>query len=424
MAATLTFERLGLVSGFALLLANASVGPVQATEGYFLHGYGARSKALGGAGAADTRDATAAALNPAGLTHVGNEADLAVSFFSPWRDVTGSGPPGFTPSGEVESDNHLFAVPNLAVSYRLAPNPFADVVAFTVYGNGGMNTEYPTRGGPGVFQGGKAGVNLLQAFASVAFAKQFGNVSFGVAPIVSYQQFKATGLGAFGVTDAELDRAFGGGVRGGVEWSITNQLRLGVSGTSRIYSQPFKTYDNLFAEDGDFDTPPSLQAGIAYDLTPNITVLADYRRIWFSSVNSVGNPSTNALLGIPFGADNGPGFGWDDVDAVKFGIEWRTSPKLTLRAGYAYNTNPIDARDVQLNILAPAVVQQHFTAGAQVKLNDRWDVEVAGYYAPEETVSGYEIIGNPQHRVDISMDQFEVTLGVKYHFDATSAALK
>jgi hypothetical protein len=37
--------------------------------------------------------------------------------------------------------------------------------------------------------------------------------------------------------------------------------------------------------------------------------MADYKRIWYSSVASVGNPSTNIVSGAKLGEDNGPGFG-------------------------------------------------------------------------------------------------------------------
>lgn len=407
---------------------------VHATEGYFQHGYGARSKALGGTGAADTRDSTGVSLNPAGLVHVDNEWAAAVSAFSPRREFEGGVGVGFTPEGTVESDTNWFAVPNLSASYRLAPNPFVDVIGFSVYGSGGMNTDYPgvDRGGPtGIFLGGPLGVDLQQALISVAFAKTIApGVSVGVAPILARQQIKLRGLGAFApgssdpgyVTNNGTDVSWGVGVRGGVEWAVAPNIRLGIAGNSPIWSEEFDKYRGLFAEQGSFDIPASIQAGIAVDVTPSLTILADYRHIWFGSIASIANPSTNAAL---LGSDNGPGFGWDDVDVVKLGVEWRSTPTLTLRAGYSYATNPISSRDVQFNILAPAVVQHHITAGFEYKVDKAWSVEFAGLYAPEETVSGYEIPpGNPGHAIDISMYQFEATFGVKYKFGAEEAPLK
>lgn len=414
--------------GVFVALAGAATS-AYATEGYFQHGYGARQKALGGAGAADSRDATATALNPAGLVHADNEVDVSASLFSPWREFNGGGAPAtFTPIGEVESDSNLFLIPNLAASYRLSGNPFADVIAISLYGSGGLNTDYPGIArpgfpGPGIFQDGRLGVDLQQALLSVAIAKTIApGLSVGIAPIVARQQIKIRGLAPFAAGSSDpanvsgngLDVTWGVGVRGGVEWVAAPGLRFGVAGNSRIYSQPFEKYRGLFAEQGDFDIPASIQAGVAYDVTPSLTLLADYRHIWFGSIKSIANSSTNAAL---LGSGNGPGFGWDDVDVLKLGIEWRTSPVLTLRAGYSYATNPISSRDAEFNILAPAVVQNHFTAGFEYKWDRSWSVEFAGLYVPEETVSGVEIPpGNPGHGVDISMYQFEGTVGVKYKF--------
>ena len=405
-----------LAMSAGILTGAIALSPASATEGYFQNGYGARQKALAGAGVADSRDATAAALNPAGLVHVGTEASIAASLFSPRREVES---PAF--GGTVESGSNYFVVPNLAASYRFAPNPYVDVIGFTVYGNGGMNADWPSypNFGNGIFGGGKLGVDLQQALISIAFAKQLGPVAVGIAPILARQQFKARGLSAFGITENDTDVSWGGGVRGGAEISLSPALRIGVAASSRIWTQDFDKYSGLFAERGGFDIPPSLQAGIAFDLTPNLTLLADYKHIWFGSVKSIANPSTNPP---PFGADNGPGFGWDDVDVLKLGVEWRTSPDLTLRAGYAYATNAIGERDVQLNILAPAVVQHHITAGFEYQLRKNLSVELAGLYAPEGEQSGYFLDGVTP--LELRMHQYEATVGFKYKWGEEAAPLK
>ena len=189
--------------------------------------------------------------------HSPNEVSLSLSLFSPRREIEGSGAAGFTPTGVVESDSNYFIVPNIAFAYKLAPNAFVDVIGVTLYGNGGMNTDYPAVPRPGacvgapsttgVFCDGVAGVDLQQAFLSVTLAKQFGNFAVGVAPILARQQFSADGLGAFagaGVAIAgnPTDVSWGYGVRGGVEVSVTPNVRLGLAGSSRIYMQEFDKY--------------------------------------------------------------------------------------------------------------------------------------------------------------------------------------
>lgn len=418
----------------AIGLASIS-GSAVATEGYFQHGYGARHKALAGAGVADGQDATTIALNPAALWRAPNEFSLAVSGFMPYRFMEGNNIPGFTPSAHVESDSNFFLIPNMAWSYKLAPGSFIDVVGLSVYGNGGMNTDYPavTGGafcpapGAGIFCSfDRTGVNLQQAFVSLAASKRLGTLSVGIAPVIARQQFEANGITAFGVTGNVTDVTWGYGIRAGIEWEMTPGIRFGLAGNSRIYMERFKKYSSLFAEQGDFDIPASLQAGVAIDLGKHLTVMADYKHIWYGSIKSISNPSANAFI-APFGAPNGPGFGWHDIDIFKLGVEWKATRDLTLRAGYAFNTNPIKSADVMFNILAPGVVQHHFTGGFEYRLDAKWSLEAAAFYAPEKIITGPELaapFGNPAHLIDIGMHQFEVTLGVKYKWGTPDEPLK
>lgn len=416
--------RLGLAA--ATLSAITLVQPAAALEGYFQHGYGARHKALAGAGAADGRDATISVINPAGLVHAQDEIDTAYGLFSPTREMEGSGAPGMTPTGKYESNTLEFFIPNLAAAYRVDGNPLVDVVGIVVWGNGaGTNyrnfdrTASPClNGGTGMYCGGPAGVDLQQMFLTLTVAKQLTpDFSVGFGPTFARQQFRAKGLSLFAPVSNSIDAAWGYGVSGGVEWSIARHLRFGAAIASRTYMGSFEKYADLLADHGDCDVPAYGQAGFAYDVDPALTIMVDYQRIAYGSVPCVANAATNMLF-APFGAPNGPAFGWRDIDAVKIGAEWRYTPDVTLRAGYAYNTPLFGPRDVQLDILAPAATQHHLTAGGAWRIDADWTIELAGMYAPESTVSGNEIFPSPAHGVAVSTEQYEVTLGVKYFYDS------
>ena len=217
------------------------------------------------------------------------------------------------------------------------------------------------------------------------------------------------------------DESWGVGARAGVEWKATRNIRFGVSGNAPIHMSNFDRYRGLLAEQGNFDVPGTIQAGVAVDVMPHLTLLADYKHVWFSSVASIGNPSTNFPGVAPFGADNGAGFGVKDVDVIKLGLEWQHSPALTLRAGYSYNTAPIGSRDADLNIVTLGIVQHHLTGGLKYELTRAWDVELAAMYAPRATVTGTELLtaGRP---VEIEMSQFEFTVGAVYRFGSREPA--
>ena len=120
-----------------------------ATDGLFGNGTGARNKALAGAGVADQNDATAMINNPAGMVNSDTQFTGSTSLFSPVRSFTGSGNPGFTPSGTHESDTEYFLIPNLAYVYRMDAN---SAFGLSMSGNGGMNTDYNNTPNPGCAQ--------------------------------------------------------------------------------------------------------------------------------------------------------------------------------------------------------------------------------------------------------------------------------
>lgn len=408
---------------------------------------GARQKALSGAGVADGNDATSIALNPAGLVHSPDEWSLSVTGLHPLRGFDGAdfGPfPGFTPSGSRDSNSNYFLIPNFAWVRRVQDVALFDLIAVSVYGNGGLNTDYPAapgspacgflpvpNPGTGPYCFGKTGVNLQQSFLSVAFAKTIApGLSVGVAPIISRQQIELEGLQVFAgnsinpaaVTNNGTESSLGVGIRGGIEWSALPNLRVAVAGSSRIESTHFERYKGAFAEGGELDIPATVQAGIAYDVTPSFTLLADYKRIFFDDVRAYNNPSTSPF---PLGSDLGPGFGWGDIDVFKVGAEWDIYPQLTLRAGYSYNTDVVGSRDILFNILSPSTTNHTFSGGLEYRYDNRWSFEFAGAYVPYDTLTGFEPPpGNPTHQVQLYLEQYEATLGVKYRFGDEPAPLK
>ena len=419
----------------ALAIGASSIGlglvgsTASATEGYFQPGYSAVQKSLSGTGVANPEDAMTLAINPAGLTSVGQEFEAGISYFSPYRQYTVTGGPGFVAPGTVKSGQEHFGIPGLAYSHPIDADSSWGVA---IYANGGMNTSYPGSTpnpacGPfsGVYCGFKTGVNMNQLFVSVGYARKHGDWSFGVAPIFAIQQFSAKGLGAFApisaspanLTNNESDYTYGAGVRAGAIWTVSPTVRVGISAATPIWMTKIKKYKGLFVDGGSFDIPWNVSAGVAWDATPDVTLMADYKRIFYSSVPSVGR--STLFTGAPLGSANGPGFGWKDVNVVSLGGEWRASPQWTVRAGYAHNDNPIGSADVTLNILAPGVITDHFSGGVSYKLTDRDTIDLTGLYAPKHSVSGIEVTPfgpNPGRTITLSMHQYDVTVGYRRRF--------
>ena len=102
--------------------------------------------------------------------------------------------------------------------------------------------------------------------------RSMNRFQFGISPVLAVQAFRVKGLSSFApytedssrsdgeippndLTDNGRDFSFGYGARIGILWNPTSYLSVGAAYQSRIFMTEFDDYDNLFAEEGDFDIP-------------------------------------------------------------------------------------------------------------------------------------------------------------------------
>jgi long-chain fatty acid transport protein len=383
---------------FAFMALAGLAGSAFATNGMFSHGYGMKSKGMAGASTASHDDAFFGANNPAAAAFAGNRLDLGVDLFSPIRETSNSNIFGSGSAATVESDAEYFLIPEFGYNYMLSDSIALGV---TVYGQGGMNTDYAALGG--VFGStnslggqGALGVDLMQLIvAPTAAFKVAPNHSIGVSPLLGYQKFAATGLQGFAgissdpaaVTNKGNDDAFGYGLRIGYLGKF-GALSFGAAYSTKVDFDEFSKYKGLFAEQGDLDLPENYNLGVAWQVTSELKLAADYQRINYSGVNAIGNPSANPF---PLGSDNGAGFGWADMDIWKLGAEYKLNQQMTLRAGYSYGESPIDGDDpaeATFNVIAPGVIEHHLTLGMTYTTASGDEMTVAYMHGFENDVSG------------------------------------
>jgi long-chain fatty acid transport protein len=434
--------------------AAAAFAPLaaHATDGYFQHGYGMKSKGRGGASTAMTTDAFGGAVNPATMAFAGERLDVGLDWFRPDRSASRTGSTGLgfgSVDGSAEgNETENFFIPEFGYNTMLRPDLSLGI---TVYANGGMNTDYPGdtipagRCGPApanlLCGQGNLGVDLAQLIFAPTLAWKFtANHSVGISPLVAYQRFKAYGLQPFAaissdpanLTNKGYDDAWGLGARIGYYGELTPSFAVGVGYSTKIDMSEFDKYKGLFAEQGDFDIPENFSVGVAFKATPKFTIAADYQRIYYNKVKSVGNPSNqpncNPMVNFPTGPGVGPdclgasgssiGFGWQNVDAFKIGVEYQWSSALVLRAGYNKSDNPIEARDVTINILAPGVIEEHVTLGFTYSLSKTSEITMAYMHAFENSVSGpatnpYFNVGGTE-TLTMSEDALGIAFGWKF----------
>jgi len=405
-----------------IAVAAALAAPLSAlaTNGYFSHGYGMKAKGMAGAATATAIDTFGGAVNPAKMVWVGDRIDFGADLFSPRRSVSREGSAAFggAYNGSVDSDSRYFVIPEFGYNKLINPNLSLGV---TVYGNGGMNTDFkPNLAGPAfapscagaqsnmLFGCGRLGVDMMQLIvAPTAAFKVNERHSLGVSPLLAYQRFKVDGLQAFGelgfssnpneVSNKGYDSATGWGVRIGWMGKVSDTVTLGAAYSSKIRMGEFDKYKGLFAQAGDFDIPENYNVGIAVKATPKMTVAFDIQQINYHSIVSIANGVTNSLVTIPpvapnrLGDSNGSGFNWRDQTVFKLGLEYEYTKALTVRAGLNYGKSPVRGNsmdDVSFNIIAPGVVETHLTFGATWTLPNKSELTLSYMHAFSKSVTG------------------------------------
>ncbi|MFT5135664.1 MAG: long-chain fatty acid transport protein [Arenicella sp.] len=436
----------------ASLIVSAAIAPniANATNGLYGHGYGARQSGIAGSGVAFPQDGLIAAINPAGVVHLEKSREIDLQYFSPRREYTVTGSqfsgafPPF-PGPTVESGSETFIIPAVGLNWALAED---SAIGLAIYGNGGMNSDYKASNTPFGFgtygaaavPGATAdtGVDYQQLFVNLSYSKKFGsgNSSWGIAAIANYSLFEATGLagfGAFSVSPANLsdngaDSDFGLGFRLGMQYEVSSSLVLAASYQSEI-SNSFDDYAGLFPEGGKLHIPATAQIGLAVN-TSSGTITADIQQIYYDSTEGVGDPGSTGLPtgcfpSRPFtsapiasgpsciGGTPGLGFGWEDMTVFKLGYTWDTSETMTWRVGASYGDQPVQAKDVTFNILAPGVVEQHYTAGFTKTLESGNAFSLSLMVAPENCIDGPDLF-TPGQSVELCMNQVAVNAGFSF----------
>ena len=432
------------------LLALCLVAPAAlATNGYMSHGYGITSKGMAGSGSALPQDTLSVYNNPAGLVRLGRRYDAELELFSPQREYRANNdfaapPAPSVPPGTEESENDYFLIPGFGISLPLDER---STLGIALAGQGGMNTEYDKAtfanfaappGSPqnptGAFTATEpTGVDLAQLSLGLTYARELGGVaglgitrqSIGITPILAAQRFKARGLQPFRalsvspdkVTNNGYDYSWGAGVRAGWLGSLLDdRLNVGISYQSKLWMTDLDDYEGLFAKGGEFDIPAVFNFGLAFLLTPELTLVADFKRIFYDDIDALSNPndvSFGQLIANPdkrLGGDDGLGFGWEDINVYSIGLQYRASDKLTLRAGFSDADEPWKDVNTLFNVLAPATVEKHASLGATYRLDKRSRVSFAYTHAFENTIQGTSQLTGPQTgHVRMQQDMLQIS---------------
>ncbi|MBX9581630.1 MAG: outer membrane protein transport protein [Gemmataceae bacterium] len=387
--------RLGAVAALALVALPAT----GRAQGLYLQGGGAAHLSMGGASTATPVDAIGALYwNPAAIGRLGrSEVAVGGAFLFPNIHFD-SAAPSF--SGSTRSDNGVGIASDLGIVWQPEDNRLTYGLGLTSLGGGGVN--FPgTFANPSLSGIGPLGnvqgpiwsnIGLLQLTPTAAY-KVTDRFTFGFGPTVSVaftgfdpayfggaDDANGDGVGTF-PTGTHSRPFWGGGVRAGLVYSVTDRVDVGFGYTSPQWFETWKYYarDELGRPRTLFLTatlPAIYSWGVGYRPTDKLLLSADLRYFAYGSTDLFGTPLKDG------------GLGWRDVFAVALGSRYQVTDRAALSLGYVYNDNPIPSVGTLFNVQGPAVIQHTLAVGTTVNLTDSTAASLGYAYGFPNTITG------------------------------------
>ncbi len=416
----------------ATLLAATVFAPSARAQGFAVYEHDACTMARGATGvAAPCSGGSAVFYNPAGI--LGSTTKFNLEGNLTLIQPTG----GYTDSAsrvETKLNAHVFPVPAGYLTYQISPRIAA---GFGVYAPYGLTTDWPTTS-PGRYLAYKTTIASLYFQPTVAFSI-VPQVQIGGGPVYVHStagvhrriDAATTGIPGTPLTLASLgvptgtdfaDAYFnvsgnGWGFHLGALIKPDPRLSIGVRYLSQVkidytgtatFSQvptgitlaagnPFGLpagtpldviLSAAFAPDSVLSNqsastsiimPWQVVAGLAYKLTDQLTVLADWQHTNWASFDTL-------KLGLSIAPSISSPESYKNTDAFRVGLEWQATPKLAIRLGGLRHNGA--SPDQSVTPILPEGNRWEGTLGVGIKLMPQLRLDLAYQYLQQEDRRG------------------------------------
>jgi long-chain fatty acid transport protein len=242
---------------------------------------------------------------------------------------------------------------------------------------------------------------------AVAFGPIITSSSVGFSPAFFAPNPSQGGLSTFPA--ATNSRPFwGGGFQFGLFYNLGKDWNLGFSYKSPIWQERWSY--NSSAPDGSAryigvqaTLPEIISWGIAYKGLPNTLIDVDLRYFDYKDASLFGQSIRDG------------GLAWRSVFAVATGVQYQFSEKLTGRAGYLYNTNPIPSEATLFNVQAPGIITNTLSFGVSYKLTADITATAAYMHGFRNSITGSVTqLPGASTRLDAQADSLVVGLNIQF----------
>ncbi|HWQ82127.1 MAG TPA: outer membrane protein transport protein [Ignavibacteria bacterium] len=191
--------------------------------------------------------------------------------------------------------------------------------------------------------------------------------------------------------------------------NLVNIYHISIDSAAKLVSalfsangiHPYEGFTATYDVENEFKTPQSAGFGLMYSPIPRLRFGFDFEWLNWSkafenmklTLKNGNNNNVNKMIGSG-GINQGDlivefPLKWKDAVILKFGGEYDFSEVFTLRAGYAYTTNPIPPETI-IPIM-PAVLEHHVMAGFSYNLLAKLKLHMGLEYGFNNTVTGSSI---------------------------------
>lgn len=382
---------------FATLSAFLMTTVIFGQAGHIMQGVGSVNMSMGGAATAQPLDISGALQwNPATISVFDDtilKVDLGLFFSSPELSSTvpefdGNGQPtGNFYSGVTEDDRGVSPMP--AVAFVWSKPESKHTFGVSAFGISGFGVTFPesmsnpinmpqANGGFGKIE---SDYMLLQVGFTWAYeiSDQF---SVGVQPTFNYAGLELMPNPTANPTQAgypSTDKAsalgFGGQI--GVFYNSDFGFKAGVSYKTTQYFGDFEL-DNTYLDGStstnkfNMDYPAILSLGLGYSLG-TIDLALDYRMVDYENTDGFSTTGWTQTASVA-------GFGWDNINIISAGIQYKGINKFPIRVGYTYSSNPINSDVAFFNIPATAIIKNAFQVGFSYEFSDKFTLDALYHY--------------------------------------------
>lgn len=348
-----------------------------ASTGIYSTGYGTREQGMGGVGIATGESALAPAENPAGIAFSGDRLDIGGGLFVIHAGAKDNGVP-------YDAKTTVTPMPEFGYVKSLSPSLVFGVASWA----SGSSTDYGRPYG-GIPENSNTFAQGVFVHVAPTFAYRFGAEKNNALAL--------SVVGAISTVDLKGVEAQSGQPNPGREWKpgygfkigwmsqITTQLSMGAFYASKIRYAPWDHYAHLFPDGGRFEEPEQYGVGIAFRPTPKWLVAFDWLRFNYGNTHIFGNPVNFA---VPLGRPNSTGFGFGNINAYRFGVQYEVTDRLTLRGGFELTDQLLRPNNTAFDFLVPPTLNRTYTIGATYRIGKQSEISFAYAVSPRVQVNG------------------------------------